>query len=373
MVALKRVLYFVTEDVYFVSHRLALAQAALKAGYEVAVATQISAHQSHIEQAGLTVFPIAIERASLNPFSALKTLTQLYKAIKKFKPDILHLVAIKPVLFGNIAILGQPHITAINAFTGMGYLYSSPHFFHRVLRNLILVFFKFMFWKNKSEVIVQNGDDFRMFTKKSVVKPLHLHLIKGSGVNLDHYHPSSTDGTPIVALLVARALKDKGLREYIEAAKILKARQVPVILRFAGTPDSENPTSVTESELQDWHDQGLIDWKGYQSDIPTLWHDAHIAVLPSYREGLPKSLLEAAASGKPIISTDVPGCREICIHEYNGILVPAQNAVALADAIEKLVQNPELRQKMGAASRELIEQGLSLEAVNAATLKLYED
>lgn len=369
----KKVLYFVTEDWYFVSHRLPLAKAAQQAGYEVAVTTRVQKHHTQIENEGITVFPIHMERRSVNPLSAFKTFFELRKIIKDYQPDLIHLVALKPILLGNLAALTEK-TKVINAFTGMGYLYSSEKFHHKVIRNLFLLLYRLMFWINKAHVIVQNKDDYALFADKKVLSLSSLHLIKGSGVDIHKFSPKKTPSHTLPrALLVARALKDKGLREYIEAAKILKKRKIPLTCQFAGMPDPENPTSLTETELLEAHDAGFITWLGYRSDIAELWQDADIAVLPSYREGLPKTLLEAAAAGKPLIATDVPGCREICIDGVNGLLIPPREIEVLSIALEKLTSNPTLREEMGIKSRQIVEEELSLKEVNKSTINIYKE
>lgn len=368
----QKLLFVVAEDVYFCSHRLDLAKSARDAGFEVHLATRKSTQSLLIENEGIKVHPIEFDRKGMNPFQEKETIKSLKKIFEDVKPDIIHNVALKPVLYGTLAALGlskKPKM--IQLITGLGFLFTSqkPHI--KFLANAVLLTFRLLWKKFQTEVILQNKDDEALFLKKKLISPAHLHLILGSGVNTKAYPFSKEpEGKPI-ALFVGRLLKDKGIFELIDAARLLKIEQIPVEIHVIGTPDLQNPSSTSIEEISTWVKEGLITWHGHQSDIASFWEQSHIAVLPSYREGLPKSMLEAASSGRPIVSTDVPGCREICISHLNGILVPAKDPIALAKAIKELALSKDLRQKMGIESRKLVEEKFSIETINQQTLSLY--
>lgn len=368
-----KLLYFVTEDHYFCSHRLELAKAALQNGCDVYVMTNVHKHGDVIKDAGLKLVPLYFERKGKNPFTELNHIRTIKKIYNDIKPDIIHHVALKPILYGTIAALflkKKPKI--INAFTGLGYLFTSQKVLIKAVAFIMLMLFKFIFNRTKSDIILQNKDDLHFFDVKKLASIEKLHLIRGSGVDLSDYPASPEPKGDITALFVARMLKDKGVLELVEATKMLKAENIPLKIIFVGAPDPHNPSSLKEEEIKSWENMGLMTWLGHQTKIAEFWQKTHIAVLPSYREGLPKSLLEAASCGRPIIATDVPGCREICIDNLNGILVPAKDAFALKEALKKLTFDASLRQKMGKESRKLVEDHFSVEAVIAQTLDLYK-
>jgi glycosyltransferase involved in cell wall biosynthesis len=368
----KKLLYFVTEDHYFCSHRLELAKEALQNAYDVYVMTNVNNHGSVITDAGLKLIPLNLERKGTNPLTELNHIRTIKKIYTEIQPDIIHHVALKPILYGTIAALFlKKKSKIINAFTGLGYLFTSTKITIKMTAFLMLSLFKFIFKHTKSDIILQNVDDLNFFKTKKLANAEKLHLIRGSGVHLSDFPFNPEPEGEITALFVARMLKDKGTLELIEAAKMLKQENIPLKIIFVGAPDPHNPSSLKEEDIKAWENQGLITWLGHQTKIADFWAQAHIAVLPSYREGLPKSLLEAASCGRPIIATDVPGCREICIEGLNGFLVPVKDAYALKEALKKLTFDAALRQKMGKESRKLVEDHFSIEAVIAQTLDLY--
>jgi glycosyltransferase involved in cell wall biosynthesis len=280
-------------------------------------------------------------------------------------------VALKPTLYGTLAAMltGVPRV--VNALTGMGYVFVSRAWTARVLRLIVGLLFHVVLDRRNSLLILQNPDDARQLIEAGVVSPERIALIRGSGVDTARFVPGPRPpGTP-VAVLVARMLWDKGVAEMVEAGRLLRARGVPVRILLVGDADPGNPSAIPTDRLNSWHDEDVAEWLGHRDDIPAVLRTAHIAVLPSYREGLPKSLLEAAAAGLPLVASDVPGCREVVRHGYNGILVPPRDPVALADAIERLASDPELRALMGRRSREIVEEQFSQETVAAETLAVY--
>jgi len=368
----RTVLYLVTEDWYFLSHRLDLARAARDAGASVVVVTRVGKDGPKIEAEGFQLHPLNIRRSSLNPLRDLITLTAIRRIYRKVKPDLVHHVSMKPMLYGSIAAKRAGVPAVVNAATGMGFLFISQGLVGRVLRPLLKSTFHGQFNRPNSKLIVQNPDDRQMFIEDVKVEPDRIAVIRGSGVDVQAFRPvPEPEGTP-VAICVSRMLRDKGIEELVDAAGLLKKRGVPLRVRLVG-PTDDNPASISPRRLEEWANEGVVDVAGPSDDVAGEYARAHIAVLPSYREGLPKSLLEAAACGRPMVATDVPGCREICRTDETGLLVPARSVEPLADALEKLARDGDLRRRFGAAARRAAETEFASELITGQTIALYEE
>jgi len=366
----QKILYFITEDWYFMSHRFKLAVAARQAGFEVVIVTRISSFQPDIEAAGLKLIPITLERKSTNIFSEVAFLIQLIKIYHKERPSIVHHVALKPIVYGTIAGLITRSPRIVNAFAGLGSVFISKTIKAKLIQTVLLSLYQLLFLTKKVKVIVQNNDDYSLFTK--IISKNRLFLIKGAGVDTTHFYPKPPIQTSMpLVMLIARMLKDKGIYEFVEAANLLKNKGINARMILIGDPDPNNPSAIDQQKLESWQIQNKVEWWGRCHHIAQCLDQAHIVVLPSYREGLPKTLLEAASSGKAIVATDVPGCREIVKHQVNGFLVPPKNANELANAIEQLVTNTFLRDQFGKAGRQLVETQFSDEIIIKATLNLY--
>lgn len=368
----RKILFLVTEDWYFLSHRLCLARACRERGWDVVVATRVTDGRAAIAAEGLRIAPITVDRSGRNPFRELSTLFRIAAIYRRERPDIVHHVAAKPVIYGSIAARFAGRPVVVNALAGMGYLFTSRNPSARLLRGPVRFLLRRCLRAGRSWLILQNRDDERSFVDAGLVAPERLALIRGSGVDPDRFRPAPEPEGGIVVALVARMLGDKGVREAVAAVRALKARGADVTLRLVGDPDPGNPTSIAPETLRRWHDEGVAEWLGHRTDIADIWAGAHIALLPSYREGLPKALIEAAACGRPMIATDVPGCREIVRPGETGLLVPARDADALARAIETLVAAPELRRRMGAVARTDVEQLYAEARIVDETLALYD-
>jgi glycosyltransferase involved in cell wall biosynthesis len=368
----RKILFLVSEDWYFLSHRLPMARAARDAGAEVVVATRVRGRGAEIEAEGFRLVPVELSRSGRNPLHDLATLVSLVRLYRRERPDIVHHVALKPALYGSIAawLTGVPGM--VNAFAGMGFVFISEGAFARTLRPLIGGLFRFLLNRPPSRVIVQNPDDRSLFELRIGVAPERVRIIRGSGVDIDAFHPNDEPpGTP-VAVCVARMLWDKGIGELVEAARILKARNVDIRIRLVG-PGDDNPAAIPKATLKEWSREGIVDVAGASRDIAGEYARAHIAVLPSYREGLPKSLLEAAAAGLPMVATDVPGCREVCRNGETGLLVPLRSVEPVADALQRLATDPALRATLGQAARRAAETEFAEGIVTAQTVALYEE
>lgn len=365
-----RILYFVTEDWYFCSHRLPLAIAAREAGFSVTVVTRVREHGDAIRAAGLELVPFEIARSSMNPLRELFTLWRLLVVYLRIRPDIVHHVAMKPVLYGSLAayLAGVPGV--INALAGMGWLFTSARGRARLIKHGVRVALRRLLARGIA--LVQNPDDAELLSRLGV-PDRNIRRIAGSGVDLAYFHPSpEPEGVPVI-VLPARLLWDKGVGEFVEAARVLKARGLSTRFLLVGDPDPANPASVPVGRLVEWVREGTVEHLGWIHDMPGVYARAHIVCLPSYREGLPKALIEAAAAGRPIVTTDVPGCREVVANGVQGLCVPPRDAHALAEALARLIADPVLRVRMGAAARARAETEFGLDAVIDQTLALYRE
>jgi len=366
-----RILYLVTEDWYFVSHRLGLARAARDAGCEIIVVTRTKDYGDLIKKEGFKLISFLLPRSRLSIISEIKSIVNLVRVYRMEKPDLAHHVALKPSLYGAIAATFANVPVVVNAMTGLGFAFTRGHWKQSFLEPIVRFIGRLFFSHSKSHIIVQNPDDAETLQKARLGRPEDMTLIRGSGVSLTQFHSfPDPEGFPTVAM-VSRMLWNKGVGELVAATRMLKQRGIKIRVLLIGMPDPDNPSSIPGQQLCEWHDEGLIQWWGYRDDVQDIWRQAHIAALPSYREGLPKSLLEAAACSRPIVATDVPGCREIVHDGANGFLVPSQDPIALANALEKLIKDPELRKEMGRNSRLLVESHFHEEMVIKKTLTVY--
>ena len=366
-----KLLYVVTEDKAFLSHRLPMARAARDAGFDVHVAKSVGSNADAIRAEGFTVHPMPLRRGGLSPFGAISTIMALRQIKRELSPAIVHHVGMQICVLGGISSLG---ITTpqVNAMTGLGYAFTSTTARALLLRVVIAIALRFLLNRDHAVFLVQNPDD-KAALETIGIDPRRLARIPGSGVDTDQLAPIPEPGGPITVGFAGRLLTSKGIRALVAAHRILRTRGEDMRLLIAGTPDPANPDSVTLEEAQQWSGEPGITWLGHVNDITSLWRDSHIAALPSHREGLPKSLLEAAACGRPMVATDAPGCREIVIHEETGLLVPIEDPQALARAIGELAASQELRARYGAAARQLVVDKMSAQAVGAATVALYEE
>jgi len=364
-----KLLFVVTEDWYFVSHRLPLAVAAREAGFDVVVATRVGEHGETIRAAGIRLIPLGLSRRRGNPFQEIVTLVRLYR---RERPDIVHHVALKAVLYGALAarVAGVPG--RVNAVTGLGWLFTSAKGITRIIRPAVRLALAWLLKARGSLTIVQNPDD-RDLLIRSHLPEHRLRLIRGAGVDTAAFYPVPEPTGTVCIMLAARMLWDKGVGEFVEAARLLTQAGVHARFILVGDPDPGNPASVPEASLHAWHEKNGVEWWGRRDNMPAVFHSAHIACLPSYREGLPKSLLEAAACGLPIVTTDAPGCREIVRDGDNGFLVPVRDAQALAIALQGLIDNPVLRAEMGLRSRQIVLAQFSREQVITETLAVYRE
>ncbi len=347
-----KLLFVINDDWYFLSHRLPLAVAALREGFDVAVATRVGAQGQQILDHGFRLISLEHlkrETRSLNELRAIRELRTIYR---RENPDIVHHVALKPILYGNIAALGLP-LKIVNAFAGLGYLESSKSPKAMILRTVIWNTMRFLLNRPNSFTILQNFEDRDFAVNKLGLSGENTEVIMGSGVDLELFRPAlQPSGAPIV-MLPSRLLWNKGVAEFVAAAELLTSTGVHARFVLVGDTDEGSPSAIPRSQLAEWNDSGSIEWWGKMSDMQEVLPQASIVCLPSYREGIPKVLIEAAACGRPIVTTDVPGCRDVVQHYVNGMLVPPKNADVLALTIRVLLGNSDLRARMGDAGRKI--------------------
>ena len=364
-----RVIYLVTEDWYFMSHRLPMARAARDAGFEVHVATRVDRHATAIEAEGFHLHPISWRRGSLDPRDLVRVVREVRRLYRNIKPDLAHHVALPATVVGSLAATGLP-IVCLNAMTGLGTMFTSDAVKIRLVRTALTLALRRLLNRARSATLVQNLDD-RAVIERLGVDSARISLIPGSGVDIDSMTPKPEPLGPVIVAFVGRLVESKGLRTLMAAHGRLGQRGRKIQLLLAGTPDPANPMSIPAQDIETWSKRPNVTHLGFVEDIGALWASAHIAVLPSHREGMPLSLLEAAACGRPLVATDVPGCRDIARPGVNAFLVPLDDAEALADAIDRLAGDAELRRKFGRASRDLVEQNFSSRRIGTALVKLY--
>jgi glycosyltransferase involved in cell wall biosynthesis len=369
-----KVLFLVTEDRFFWSHRLPVARAGLRDGYEVIVATGVSGFAQQILDEGFRLIPLKLVRKSNSLRGEVSAILQLRQIYRREKPDIVHHVAIKPILYGSIASLGRKSMPVMNALTGLGYLVGSSSWQAAFLRVLVWRAFRLFLNRPNQRVLVENEDDKRLLIAQVNVSSDKIVLTRGSGVDVTQFGlTAEPTGTPVI-LLAARMLWIKGVEEFVEAAKLLRAKGVAARFVLAGDTDLNNPTCVPRRQLLEWQNSGIVEWWGHQQDMPNLFKQVNLVCLPSHGgEGVPKVLMEAAACGRAIVTTDVPGCREIVRQGVNGFIVPPKNASLLASAMEHLLNDSAIRRQMAARSREIAVDEFSEGAVVRQTLALYSE
>lgn len=373
MSAAPKLMFVVNVDWFFLSHRLPIALEARRQGFEVHIATGLTDRLEDLEQAGLIVHPLVLDRSSASIGNAVATVRQLVQAFGHVRPDVVHLVTIKPVLLGGLAARLARVPAVVAAVSGLGFVFMAQGLRAALRRSVVGAMYRAALGHRNARVIFQNEEDRASLVRITGLNQSKTTLIRGSGVDLISYRCTpEPSGIPVI-LLAARLLADKGVREFVEAARLLSKRGCQVRMVLVGTGDPANPTSVAPQELAAWVKEGVVEHWGHRRDMPAVLASAHVVVLPSYREGLPKVLAEAASCGRAVITTDVPGCRDAIQPDVTGLLVPPRDAAALADAIALLAENQQMRCRMGAAGRQLAESAFDVRQVVAAHIGIYRE
>jgi len=366
-----KILFVVNDAAFFVSHRLRLAREAQVRGYEPVVVCGAASGEQDLAAHGIRVRPFELSRSGFNPISEWRSYRALLRIYRDEAPAIVHHVTIKPVIYGTIAARVAHVPGVVNAISGLGFIFTQRGPTAGVKRRLVNLLYRFALRHPNMHFIFQNREDLREFVDREVTAEQRAHLIRGSGVDLGEFPLTAEEPTPPTFVLVARMLRDKGVREFVAAAQELLEQHSDWRFQLVGGTDAGNPSTLSEAELQSWSAQGSIEWLGHRNDICAVLQAAHVVCLPSYREGLPKSLLEAAAVGRAMIATDVPGCREVVRDGITGLLVPPRDGAALAGAMRRLGENPSLRARLGRAAHERAVALYSIEDVIRDTFLIY--
>lgn len=370
----KRILYVGNDMQYFFMHRFPLAIAARDSEYEVHAALPMGKNSEGLSKSGIHWHSLPLKRGGIKPLYDAAALISLCRLYRSLNPDIIHHHTIKPVIFGGFCARITGMRGVVSGITGLGHAFVSKGLLANVRRSLIKSAYRAALAPSLSCVIFQNRDDMQVFLQAGVISPDKARLIRGSGVDLEKYHVKSEPQGHLTVALVSRMLWSKGIGEFVDAAKILKSESCDVQFLLVGDVDETNPDSIPEKQLRIWDYSGAVKWVGWVEDMQAIYESSSIVCLPSkYGEGVPRSLIEAAACGRPIVTTDSPGCREIVRHGDNGYLVPTNNFEALADSLKRLLQDSDLRRQMGMRGREIAEAEFSQEKVIKETLAVYKE
>ena len=371
---MKKLLMVANVDWFFISHRLCIAQEAVKQGWQVTVAAENTGRASEIESEGIRFVDFPFSRSGTNPIEELKTLKNFYKLYKDLQPDVVHHITLKPVIYGSIVAKILRIKGVLNAVSGLGYNFTEGRF--GIVPRIMIKKMRFGFARKNVSIIFQNKEDYQELKELKVLGLTNtIVFIKGSGVNLDTFKPQEVlKRSKIKILLPTRMLWDKGVKEVKEASDILKEKySEKITFVLSGLADEENKAGVPSSYLNDWQDGDYVQWIGYQKDMVAIYQDADIVLLPSYREGMPKTLIEACAMGKPIITTEAIGCKECVDEGINGFKVPVKSSEELAQGIIKMIENDSMREEMGKQSRLKAIKEFDQKQVIAKHLELYKE
>jgi glycosyltransferase involved in cell wall biosynthesis len=364
-----KIILFANTPWYLYNYCFPLADAIKQLGMDILLVSPKGEYADRLVSAGFRHVSFSLQRRSINPITEIWSLIKLLRLYKREKPDIVHHFTTKCIIYGSVAAhrSGIEHV--VNSVTGMGYAFSGEQWFRRFLRIIIKSLYRRTLVDTK--VLFQNPNDRDEFINEGLVLPEQTILIRSSGVNLEKFNRTpEPDGVPFI-ILAGRLLYDKGVVEFVEAARMLKMRNIPARFALVGEPDPDNPSSIPLDKLKSWHEEGVVEWLGWQEDMALVYKQANIVCLPSYREGVPKSLIEAAAVGRAIVTTDTPGCRDVVQNGINGFLVPVRSTKELADALQVLILDKTLRQKMGQEGHLIAERDFNLQNVLASILAVY--
>jgi len=369
-----RLLFLGNNGPTFVTHRLVLARAAKARGWDVHAAVPYQeAWTDRIRQAGVAAHDIPLKRGGRDMLDEWRLFQSCRHVIAKVRPDIVHCITLKPILYGGIAARLAKVPAVVHAMTGLGYLFLNEDWRTRLQRSLALRGYAFALGHRNARAIFQNEHDRTAFVKRGLVAPHRVAMIPGVGVDLADFAPTPEPPEPVIVGFPARIIGDKGVHEFVAAARQLKAAGVPARFALIGRTDPDNPTEVKEATIRDWEAEGAVEWWGFRFDMPQAYARCHILCMPSYMEGWPKVLVEAAAAARPVVTTDVPGCRDVVRDGETGLLVPARDATATAAALKRLIEDAGLRRRMGEAARARAEREFSAERFIADSLAVYDD
>lgn len=358
-----KIMFVVPYAKYYINFSWDLIKSLVLEGHEVIAAAPSNPFENELASIGVEFVEIPIKNTGLNPFYDIFSIYKMFTVFKKHQPDILCCYSIKPVLYGSIAAAFSKTKNVLLMITGLGYTFTSESRNRSILFQFVKTLYKYAL-DNCAKVLFENPDDLKLFKDLYSLNNDKALIVNGAGVNIDKFRFSARPLQPMTFLLVARLIKDKGILEYVEAARLIKEKYPNVIFQLLG-PFDGNPTAIEKEQVAFWVNEGVIQYLGETEDVRPFLENASVFVLPSYREGTPKSVLEAMAMGLPIITADSPGCRETVVSDQNGFLVPVKNTLALSGAMERFILNPSMIPGMGHKSRELAVIKYDVRNVNA--------
>lgn len=370
----ERILFVVTEDWYFFSHRMHLAVSAIKNGYKIGVLSKFSVHKNEMENAGIDTFEWNINRSSKNIFKEIKSIISIKNCIESFKPNIIHSVALKPVIYTSIICSLIKFNNRVFALAGLGSIFTS----RKIKLKITLVFLRFilrvLLKGEKTILILQNPEDRFSLLQQNIVTEDCIRIIRGAGVDINEYKPFPIPkGVPIIGL-PSRMLWSKGIKDFVFCAKLINKDKINARFVLIGNPDVENPDAVPLKNLKEWDNTGVVEWWGFKKNMAEVYNKSTIICLPTtYGEGLPKTLLEAASCGRPIITYDVPGCREIVKNGHNGYLLKPGDLNQLVNKIKSLIVDRNLCYKMGLNGREIVKNNFTEEKIAKQTFSVWKE
>ncbi len=370
----KKILFLVNIDSFFVSHRLSIATTLLKQGFEVHVGTQYTSYKNKLKKLGIVTHSINFNRNSFNLLKNLLTLKQIFKLVVKVRPDIFHLISIKPIMFGGLLSYITPVKSLVISITGLGSMFIHNGVLYKLREKIFNFLYRIIFLFPNLKVILQNNDDLNHLIKNCKLNKKNVILIKGSGVNLKEFKFTELPkGRPII-MMISRIIKDKGIFEFIESAKILnKNKFFQGNFYLIGDIDKNNPSAINRKLINEWKKKEYLKIFKHQKNIYKWMKKSTLIVLPSYREGFPKVIMEAASCGRPVITTNVPGCRDAILNNKTGFLIPPKNSKDLSKTIFHLSKNKKLLRRMGRAARIHAKKNFDIKIIISKHLKIYEN
>lgn len=365
------ILFVAPQARFFLSHRVKIALAAKDAGWRVCVACPVSPESEELRELGLDFAPLPLARAGLNPFREAVTAFRLWRIMREYRPDLIHLITAKSALSGGLAGLLRRTPTVV-AVTGLGYVFTEASFRNRTIGRLLLTTYRWILNRRSSHFLFQNTNDLAIFKRAGILTRAKATLIPGAGIDLQSIRPRPFPPGKPIAVMPARMLKMKGVEDFHAAALLLRKNAVQITMRLVGDPDDSNPTSLSRAELQGWVDAGDLEWIPHQRDMDRVLGECRFVVLPSRGgEGLPKTLIDAAAAGRAAISTTIPGCRDAIVEGQTGLLCAPRDPEALAEQIKRLSDNVALCARMGANARQHAERSFDIGQVIHTHLDIY--
>lgn len=365
----EKILFFVNDMAFFVSHRLEVAKGAIAAGYQVAVVCPHGAKQAILEQNSIRHIPVGLARGGGNIYHDLLAFKRLYSLLRKEKPSLIHLVTSKPIIIGGL-ICRYLKIPVVAAISGLGHIFIDDGFKSKLLRKAVIIGYRVALHRKNAWAVFQNDDNKDLFQKSGILYEPPT-MIRGMGVDISRFDPSLPSKEALNILMPCRMLYTKGVSEFVEAARILKRKSISAHFILMGDPDPANPAAVPISTLRGWHREGIVTWNSHSDAIESAMHDSDIIVLPSYNEGFPKTLIDAAAAGRPAVTSDVTGCRDAIINGETGLLAEPKNPQDLAEKIERVIKSPSLRRRMSREARKHAEKNFAIESIVCQHLLLY--